>query len=244
MHVYNYKDGILKKEDSLIKALGIEERKSVISAAGAGGKTSTILQLAKEYEEKQQPAIVTTTTHMMMPEECPLSESNEELFFERLMKKKTTWAGTACGDGKFTWPGDCFWRQILRSGVPVLVEADGAKGKPVKVPADHEPVIPKETGMVLYVFGMDAVGQKIGEVCHRGQAAAGLLGKTMDSKLLCEDIAALALHKEGGMKGVKDSMEYHIVLNKTEGSHMAYGRKIAGLIEQKSKIPCHLTSYR
>ena len=40
----------------------------------------------------------------------------------------------------------------------MLIEADGAKCLPLKVPAEHEPVILPETTHVLSLYGMDAVG--------------------------------------------------------------------------------------
>lgn len=50
--------------------------------------------------------------------------------------------------------------QLGRSlpGLLVLVEADGAAGHPLKAPAEHEPVLPGSTSLVLAVAGIDAVG--------------------------------------------------------------------------------------
>lgn len=244
MNVYNYIDGALEQKQSLLEALGIEGQRAVISVAGAGGKTSTILRLVKEYEHRQSPVAVTTTTHMKVPSEYQLyGTGGEDALFERLKGQKTAWAGTSCGDGKFSAPDSLFLERILRSKYPVLIEADGAKGMPVKAPARHEPVILEETEIVLYVFGMDAVGKKIIDVCHRSEMVSALLGKSRESKVLCEDIAALALDCRGGRKGVKDYMQYHVILNKTEEKNMAYGMKIAGLIRERSNVSCHLTSY-
>lgn len=245
MRVYNFENGILKPQKTLLKALGFDNRIAVISVAGAGGKTSTILQMQKEYEEQLQPVIITTTTHMLIPKDDKVyGDECSEAFFKSLGEGKTVWAGNYCGDGKFQMPGREFLDQILKSQVPVLIEADGAKKRPVKVPAAWEPVIPKETQAVFYVFGMDAVGKPVKSVCHRAEKAARLLGKNIDDKLTCEDIAILAVHPEGGKKGVDTDMEYHVILNKTETENtMAYGKKIAGILEKESKISCHLTSY-
>ena len=40
----------------------------------------------------------------------------------------------------------------------VIVEADGARSMSVKAPAEHEPVIPSRSTLVVIVVGIDAVG--------------------------------------------------------------------------------------
>lgn len=245
MKVYNFENGVLKLQKSLLKAFGLDSRIAVISVAGAGGKTSTILQMQKEYEELSQPVIITTTTHMLIPKDDKVyGDECKEIFFENMGEGRTVWAGNHCGGGKFQAPGREFLDQILKSMIPVLIEADGARKMPVKVPAAWEPSIPDETQVVFYVFGMDAVGKPIEKVCHRSPKVAEILGKKADDKLTCEDIAVLATHPDGGKKGVAGHMEYHVILNKTETENtMKYGKKIAGILEQESGISCHLTSY-
>ena len=48
-----------------------------------------------------------------------------------------------------------------RRGGIVLVEADGAKELPCKVPEEWEPVIPKQTTQVVAVYGLDAIGKHL-----------------------------------------------------------------------------------
>lgn len=58
-----------------------------------------------------------------------------------------------------------------------MIEADGAKRLPLKVPGEWEPVIPDFTDLVVGVIGMDAVGQMIRESCHRPERVAAFLNK-------------------------------------------------------------------
>ena len=51
----------------------------------------------------------------------------------------------------------------------VLVEADGAKGRPLKYPAAHEPVIPPCSGCTVVVAGLDALGRTIAEAVFRSE---------------------------------------------------------------------------
>ena len=49
----------------------------------------------------------------------------------------------------------------------MLVEADGAKHHPVKVPAEWEPVIPACADLVISVIGLDCLGQPISQSAYR-----------------------------------------------------------------------------
>lgn len=49
----------------------------------------------------------------------------------------------------------------------VLIEADGSRKLPLKVPGNHEPVIPGQTNLILAVYGLSALGKTISEICQR-----------------------------------------------------------------------------
>ena len=49
----------------------------------------------------------------------------------------------------------------------LLIEADGARMHPLKVPANYEPVILKNTTMVVGVAGIDSLFKSINKICHR-----------------------------------------------------------------------------
>src|SRR5262249_57619382 len=68
----------------------------------------------------------------------------------------------------------------LRAWCPdvcILDEADGSRTRPFKAPADHEPVIPEETTLVIAVVGADVLGQPLdGEHVHRPARVSALRG--------------------------------------------------------------------
>ena len=97
----------------------------------------------------------------------------------------------------------------------LLIEADGAKRYPLKVPASWEPVIWEQTDLVIAVVGMDAVGRPIREVCHRPECVADFLGKETEEKLTEEDIVKIVLSTEALRKCV-DGREYRVLLNKAD----------------------------
>lgn len=240
--IKKYIKGKLIEYSSLLEALNLElaqlesaypkvqiegqkRRNPVISVIGAGGKTTTITRLAFEYRKRHIPVIVTTTTHMKI-EDAPwfLLEPSIEKAVEVLNQEGMVWAGIPTEDGKMKAPPDWFLAQLLQCGCPVLIEADGAKRLPMKAPAEHEPVLLKETTHVLNICGLDAVGSPFQEVCFRPALAAGILGKQITDRVCPEDILNLALSAKAGKKGITPDMKYSIILNKAdtrEREHMA-----------------------
>ena len=84
-------------------------------------------------------------------------------------------------------------RQILPN--IVLVEADGAKRLPIKIPREGEPVIPENTDICIVCMGIDAVGKKISEKCFRYERAAEIFGWDEDHILSEEDAARILTDK-------------------------------------------------
>lgn len=216
--VKTYFAGILKEQPSLLHALGIEGLKSpVVSVVGAGGKTTLIRQAAEEYRRKGIPVIVTTTTHMMA-EDHPwflLSPSMDKMM-EILAREGMVWVGCPDKSRKMGSPSLEFLHQILALGCPVLIEADGSRRLPLKVPASHEPVLLPETSHVVNVYGLDALGNSFENICFRADIALKLLGKRETDLVSEEDVTKLALDSLAGRKGVTSSMSYQIVLNKAD----------------------------
>lgn len=215
--VKNYQEGLLTEKDSLSEALNIKINNPVISVTGAGGKTTLIRILAEEYRRKKIPVIVTTTTHMLA-EDSPwfLLEPSIDKAVKLLESEGMVWVGMPAENGKMKALPDEFLDRLTTFGYPLLIEADGAKKLPLKVPAGHEPVIIPKTTHVLGVYGLDAVGSPLKEVCFRRDIAAEILDAKMTDDVKEEDIAKLAFDSRGGKKGVLPYMEYRVVLNKAD----------------------------
>ncbi|MCB9445865.1 MAG: putative selenium-dependent hydroxylase accessory protein YqeC [Ardenticatenaceae bacterium] len=119
----------------------------------------------------------------------------------------------------------------------VLVEADGSRMRPIKAPAEHEPVIPPGTTLVVPVVGIDAVGGRIAEVAHRPELVCSIVGDPysviripceVDDVLTAEMAAALLVHPQGGLKGVPDGARVIPFINKVEtASQFTTARQIA-----------------
>ena len=76
-------------------------------------------------------------------------------------------AGKTIENGKLTAVTFDDIRELGKTFDTVLIEADGAKGKPLKYPAPHEPVIPPFSGMVFVLAGLDSLFGQIKEKVFR-----------------------------------------------------------------------------
>ena len=214
------------------KALKLEmETHRLVALVGAGGKTSTLYALAREGAEAGRRVVVTTTTHMMPHPALPLTDAMEALpaLLERhpvvtlgrfLRPDKLSEAGQ---------PARCLaWADL------VLVEADGARLRPLKAPADHEPVIPAGASAVVALAGLDCLGGTVGEICHRPQRVCALLGVGAEHALTPADVAAVLSSPLGGRKGVTEAMAFRCLLNKADTPEReARGREIQDLLARR-----------
>jgi probable selenium-dependent hydroxylase accessory protein YqeC len=106
-------------------------------------------------------------------------------------------------------------------------------------------VIPPQTTYVFSVYGMDALDQKLEEICFRSEKAAELLGKQPEDQVTEEDLIKLACHEQGGQKGCPKQAEYIVVLNKVDTKELqerAY--KIAKCLHENGIKNIFVTSYK
>ena len=216
----------------------LTERGHVISLVGGGGKTTLMYTLADILSRQGQRVAVTTTTHILRPETEALCQSFSDCTARWEKGHYAVW----CQDTGKTklealLPED--FHKLLTADT-VLIEADGAKRLPCKVPADHEPVIPQETDIILGVMGLDACGQPLQDVCFRWERAAALLACGPDHTLTPEDLAFLLLSPQGSQKYVA-ARQFWAILNKTDNGRLALGIKILEQLRAKGQKQSILT---
>jgi molybdenum cofactor cytidylyltransferase len=112
------------------------------------------------------------------------------------------------------------WIARLRQlpGKPtILIEADGSRMRPFKAPADHEPVIPPDTTLVVPVVGADVFGAPLGpERVHRAELVAALGGAALGAPVTPALVAAVLSHPQGGLKDVPPGARVVPLINKVE----------------------------
>lgn len=252
-----YRERKLCEMSSLRAAIGLDQVTApVVAAVGGGGKSTTLGRLAQEYAKSGEQAIVLTTTHMreeMMPWFCVAEETEWlnmtsemlEQILEKLKQYHQVWIGTRVQNGKISCVPESVLKIVEGWNLPLLVEADGARMLPLKVPAAHEPVILPQTTHILSVYGMDALDQELETICFRSELATKLLGKQKSDRVTEEDIARLACHGDGGRKGCPEQAEYIVVLNKADTCEREErARRIAEYLSANGVKKILVTSYK
>ncbi len=206
-----------------------------IAVVGGGGKTSLIFELTRQLMMQGKRVIVGTSTHMAYEAGRPFALwEDERRIQEHLRQYGYCVVGVwALERQKITCPPSPDWSRLGALCDVLLVEADGAKRMALKVPADYEPVIPKEAELVIGVAGLDTLGKSIEECCHRPQLVAELLKKQPDHLVQWEDIAEICCHTLGMRKAVQDRA-FKILLNKADTrERREAGERIRSRIYQK-----------
>lgn len=217
---------ILRPEDKVCEIIEYEKKNpGVISVVGAGGKTTLIFRLAEELKEKGLRVLITTTTKMYVPkrrfisweldidEEGDKGKQENAKRMEEKIKVKLQEEGIAVvgrilnGGEKFTGIPEKVRGRLPRLCDVLLVEADGARQKPVKVPADHEPALFPASDLVIGVLGMNSVGQRILEAAHRPEDVAAFLNTSVEHRITEEDLKKIAQSPLGLKKGVDCEFE-------------------------------------
>ena len=203
----------------------------MVALVGGGGKSSTMYAMARQAADSGRKAVVTTTTHILPHPKLPLAEDLVRL--AALLKAyRVVTLGTYDQRGKLTGAGDP--TSCLELADVVLIEADGAKLRPLKAPADHEPVIPPSAHAVIASAGLDCVGHPIGEACHRPERVCALLGTEPDHLLTPADVAAILSSPLGGRKNVGQAMAFRCLLNKADDHRRwAWGTEIQALLARQ-----------
>lgn len=208
----------MRRTDSILKALDIDtDRYPVLSVVGGGGKTSLIFRIMEELTAVGKKVLITTTTHMAYEPDRPFAEDGDIISIKHNLEEHgyTIAALLDREKRKIGALSEEKLKEIKVLADVMLIEADGAKRYPLKVPASWEPVIWGQTDLVIAVAGMDAAGKPIQEVCHRPENVADFLGKEAEEKVTEEDIVRVVLSTEALKKCVY-GREYRVLLNKAD----------------------------
>lgn len=227
----------MMKQVSLIEVFIPEPKEHcVISVVGGGGKTSLIFRLTDELRSAGKKVIVATTTHMRYEADRPYAENADYAVIQKnLSEYGYTVTGILDKDKmKIGRISEKKLAELKEVADVLLIEADGSRGLPLKMPESWEPAIPPETDVVISVVGMDAIGKKIEECCHRPHKVAQFLKKELRDPVAMQDIVSIAESEDGMQKNVQRDWEFHVFLNKTD---------LIGRQETAEEI-CHLLKQR
>jgi molybdenum cofactor cytidylyltransferase len=200
-----------------------------VAFVGAGGKSTVLGCLASEASLRF-PVILTTTTHLAL-EQSNLAESHI------VLKPDTDWdtvpselkrhrsvlvtGQQMAEEPRWTSPGEINLSRLhdlaQQSGAALIVEADGARGKPFKAPADHEPLVPNFTNTFVPVIGASIFGRRLSdEWVHRPERVGDLLDLAEGGVLTPERVARVVGSRAGGLKGRPPMAEVRVLINQVD----------------------------
>jgi probable selenium-dependent hydroxylase accessory protein YqeC len=224
---------------SLVESLGLKPRE-VISLVGAGGKTTLMFRLAGELLLTGEKVVTTTTTKILEP----TSEETAFLFVhsdEEELKQfalrgihqyhHITIARERIESRKLKGVSSSLVNELwgFHEIDKMIVEADGAAGRPVKAPREREPVIPSSTTLVVAILGVDGVGMELNdENMFQAERISKITGIPIGDKLTDEAMAVLMTHPEGISKGAPLSSRIVAFINKVDiPNGMMMGKRVA-----------------
>lgn len=137
----------------------------ILAVVGAGGKTGLIRRLAREHRSRGERVLILTSTRMYIEKDTLICDDADRII-RALEEKGCVMAGARDGEKMAPLSAACYER-VCRHADLVLIEADGSKHLPLKVPNDHEPVIYENVDEIIAVCGLHALGMRARDAVHR-----------------------------------------------------------------------------
>ncbi len=195
-------------EGDLIDALNARE--GIVSFVGAGGKKSAMFRIADAHPGR---VAITATAHIeRFPRryrDASVLAGGEDLYervFALRNARVVAFAKSCDLPGRHAGVTDEELRRLyVDGGFDVcVVKADGARGKLIKAPAEHEPPIAACTTVVVPVVSARALGQPLSEkIAHRPERVAAVTGARVGEPMTTEHVARLLSSTDGLLKNTR-----------------------------------------
>ena len=212
----------------------------VVSFVGAGGKTTAIFQLAREIVNRKlttlapyahlpwraapgSAGVVTSTTHLGI---WQIPSADHHIIANHPSGIQLPTAGVILVTGEIendrTKPVNETVLNWLRENsksrnIPLLIEADGSRQKPLKAPAAHEPPIPEFTDTVIVIAGLSALGKPLtDEYVHRAELFSQLSGLQINQTITPAVVTRMIRHPQGGLKNIPSNARRIVLLNQAD----------------------------
>lgn len=221
---------------TLAQALRADES-NCVAFVGSGGKTTALFQLARQLPS---PVFITATSHLgawqvaLADKHLIAEDSNALANLENDLSGVVLITGAIEGDR--TKPAsndalDLIRAFCARRAIPLLIEADGSRQKPLKGWADHEPPIPAFADHVVQVIGLSGLGKALtDEFVHRPELFSKLSGIQPNAPIETGGLVNALLDGNGARKNFPRAARRTILLNQADTPELqASGR---GMVKQ------------
>ena len=234
--------------DNAVTSLGdIATHGDIVAIVGAGGKTTTMFALAHALADQGLRVVTSKSTVI----HAPSMVKSPKL----IVSKPTSWSKKLPEALKMhpiitvvtSNPTPRRFEGIEPEMAPALlhdsradvliVEADGARRRLLKIPAGHEPAMPKGATTVLPVGCLAAVGAQLTRrFVHRPELAEQLLGLSTGATLTSTNVVAILLSEQAGLKSAPPTASKWPVLTAATAIDTAELGKLRKLLRRESKI--------
>jgi molybdenum cofactor cytidylyltransferase len=205
---------------NLARALRLRQPACVVFV-GAGGKTTALFRLARELPP---PVIVSATTHLgvwqiPLADEHIIAKKPDDL---KNLSLRGVMLVTGEVEGQRTKGLDLDTISWLHEycekySLPLLIEADGSRQKPLKVPGEHEPPIPEFARVVVVVAGLSGLGKALDEeTVHRPEIFGRLGGLRPGEPVTPAALMRVLTHPAGGLKNIPTAAQRIALLNQAD----------------------------
>ena len=228
----------------LAQALGLRPGETV-AFTGAGGKTGAMFGLARELGGT---IILTTTTHLgawqagLADQHIIVNGIEDIPPIESDQPQILLFTGPVNAENRLTpLPEDVLTEvhsRCTKIGIHFLIEADGARKRPLKAPAPYEPVVPDWVDLVVVVAGLSGVGKPLTEEwVHRPALFSGLTGLALGERISCQNLVDLLSSEAGGLQGIPAGARRVCFLNQadhalTQAMAQRMARQLSGIYER------------
>jgi probable selenium-dependent hydroxylase accessory protein YqeC len=226
----------------------------LVAIIGAGGKTTTMYTLARELAQRGKRVITTTTTQIFYPQPGEtdkliiasdthdLLNSIEEAWQQN---QRVTIAGSVLRTEKLAGldPEQPHVLLVKSGADAVIVEADGARHRMIKAPAEYEPVIPLQTNVALLMMSAEAINQPLSEsIAHRPEFVAKVTGINVGDIMSPAVVARLMTSEQGALKHIPESATAYLLITHASDSQKEAISELASLALRSSRLTGVLSS--
>jgi len=223
-----------------------------VALTGAGGKSAALSTLAREARGRH-PILLTTTTRLAAGQRT-LADEHLVLISPEAVGRLVIHVDRSIlvtgeedpAEGKLLAPHaevlEALRQRFLSEGGVIAIESDGGRGRWVKAPAEHEPVVPSWVDLAVPVASLAAIGEPLdSRVAHRPELVAKALGMAEGEPLTARLIAALLSSQDGGLKGIPPQAEVRALLNGAGGDMVESGGEVAAKVLEAERVRAVLT---
>ena len=202
----------------------------IYAFVGAGGKTTLLKNTAETFRRDGKTVLITPSTHMFVEPDALVTDDADTII--RVLQE-IGYAMAGLSDGVKLCPlSKKTFDAVLPYADVTLVEADGSRMLPLKFPNRSEPVIPENTDVIYVVCGLNAVGQRAADVCHRMELVKECLGIQEDTIITLDHVKTLVT--EGYLRPLRQKYPNAKIILSPRDNGSAQQRTMAEILRKET----------